>query len=137
MLTPAECLRAAHLALRGSVAFENWAEGKRTLFRALEIVVTSDVDFSSTVGMAQGPRLSGLARQALSLHRALLRAARMRPEHARAAIVTRIRAEFDRRRALDPTREIQQIEHFLRHGRKQLERLMDPNVKAVAGGGSG
>ena len=56
---------------------------------------------------------------------------------ARAAIVTRIRAEFDRRRALDPMREMQQIEHFLRHGRKQLERLMDPNVKAVAGGESG
>ena len=87
--------------------------------------------------MAQAPRLSGLARQALSLHRALLRAARGKPEGARAAIVTRIRAEFDRRRALDPMREMQQIEHFLRHGRKQLERLMDPNVKAVAGGESG
>jgi succinate dehydrogenase assembly factor 1 len=87
--------------------------------------------------MAQAPRLSGLARQALSLHRALLRAARGKPEGARGAILTRIRAEFDRRRALDPMREMQQIEHFLRHGRKQLERLMDPNVKAVAGGGSG
>ena len=87
--------------------------------------------------MAHAPRLSGLARQALSLHRALLRAARAKPEGARGAILTRIRAEFDRRRALDPMREMQQIEHFLRHGRKQLERLMDPNVKAVAGGGSG
>ena len=102
--------------------------------RALEIVVTW---FPSTLGMAQAPRLSGLARQALSLHRALLRAARAKPEGARGAILTRIRAEFDRRRALDPMREMQQIEHFLRHGRKQLERLMDPNVKAVAGGGSG
>jgi succinate dehydrogenase assembly factor 1 len=83
--------------------------------------------------MAQAPRLSGLAKQAFSLHRALLRAARAKPDDARPAIVTRIRAEFDLRRALDPLREMQQIEHFLRHGRKQLERLRDPNVKAIMG----
>lgn len=88
-----------------------------------------------TSSLSMVPRLSGLAKQALSLHRALLRAARVKPEEARVAIVSRIRAEFEGRRALDPMRDMQQIEHFIRAGRKQLERLRDPNVKAVAGSG--
>lgn len=80
-----------------------------------------------------GTRLSGLARQALSLHRALLRAARRKssPE-ARAGIEAAIRAEFERHRHLDP-RDLQAVEHRIRAGRKKLALIDDPNVVAASG----
>ena len=52
--------------------------------------------------MSPAPRVSGLAKQALALHRALLRAARDKTLDARASICARIRAEFERHRAIDP-----------------------------------
>jgi len=79
-----------------------------------------------------GTRLSGLARQALSLHRALLRAARRKSPEARAGIEAAIRAEFERHRHLDP-RDLQAIEHRLRAGRKKLTLIDDPNVVAASG----
>ena len=70
-----------------------------------------------------GTRLSGLARQALSLHRALLRAARRKSPEARAGIETAIRAEFERHRHLDP-RDLQAVEHRIRAGRKKLAQVL-------------
>ena len=81
--------------------------------------------------MGTTPRLSGLARQALSLHRALLRAARGKSE-ARAGIEASIRAEFERHRDLDP-RDLMSIEHRIRAGRKKLALIEDPNVKSASG----
>jgi succinate dehydrogenase assembly factor 1 len=81
--------------------------------------------------MSPAPRVSGLAKQALALHRALLRAARDKAPDARASIRARIRAEFERHRAIDP-RDVMSIEHRIRHGRKQLELLRDPAVKGLA-----
>jgi succinate dehydrogenase assembly factor 1 len=75
-------------------------------------------------------RLSGLARQALALHRDLLRAARAKPEQTRVAVCSQIRAEFERDRGLDP-RDVMAIEHRIRSGRKKLALLRDPNVTNV------
>ena len=88
--------------------------------------------FSSPSTFMGTPRLSGLARQALSLHRALLRAARRKSPEARAGIEAAIRAEFERHRHLDP-RDLQAIEHRLRAGRKKLTLIDDPNVVAASG----
>lgn len=86
----------------------------------------------SSFVMGTTPRLSGLARQALSLHRALLRAARGKSPEARAGIEVTIRAEFERHRDLDP-RDLMSIEHRIRAGRKKLALIEDPNVKAASG----
>lgn len=86
----------------------------------------------SSFVMGTTPRLSGLARQALSLHRALLRAARGKSPEARAGIEASIRAEFERHRDLDP-RDLMSIEHRIRAGRKKLALIEDPNVKAASG----
>ena len=84
------------------------------------------------VSTLMGTRLSGLARQALSLHRALLRAARRKSPEARAGIEAAIRAEFERHRHLDP-RDLQAVEHRIRAGRKKLALIDDPNVVAASG----
>jgi succinate dehydrogenase assembly factor 1 len=86
----------------------------------------------SSFVMGTTPRLSGLARQALSLHRALLRAARGKSPEARAGIEASIRAEFERHRDLDP-RDLMSIEHRIRAGRKKLALIEDPNVKSASG----
>lgn len=88
--------------------------------------------FSSPSTFMGTPRLSGLARQALSLHRALLRAARRKSPEARAGIEAAIRAEFERHRHLDP-RDLQAVEHRIRAGRKKLALIDDPNVVAASG----
>jgi succinate dehydrogenase assembly factor 1 len=96
---------------------------------SLESIFTAPRVFVSTL---MGTRLSGLARQALSLHRALLRAARRKSPEARAGIETAIRAEFERHRHLDP-RDLQAVEHRIRAGRKKLALIDDPNVVAASG----
>jgi succinate dehydrogenase assembly factor 1 len=83
------------------------------------------------------PRLSGLARQVLALHRDLLRAARTKDPEARVAFVEQIRAEFELHRGLDP-RDVFSIEHHVRRGRKKLELLRSPSVtRAVRSVGGG
>ena len=82
--------------------------------------------------MGTTPRLSGLARQALSLHRALLRAARGKSPKARAGIEVTIRAEFERHCDLYP-RDIMSIVLRSRAGRKELALIEDPNIKAASG----
>ena len=77
------------------------------------------------------PRLSGLARQVLALHRDLLRAARTKDPEARLAFVSQIRQEFERHRRLD-VRDIFSIEHHIRQGRKKLELLRSSSVTRAA-----
>jgi len=71
--------------------------------------------------------LSGLAKQAFSLHRDLLRAVRSKAPEARVFFAAQIREAFETHRRLDP-RDIFNIEHRIRHGRKQLELLRSPSV---------
>ena len=78
--------------------------------------------------------LSGLAKQALALHRDLLRTVRHKAPESRAAFRAQIRAEFERHRRLDP-RDILGIEHRIRQGRKKLELLRSPSVTGAARAG--
>jgi succinate dehydrogenase assembly factor 1 len=110
-----------------------WKARKANVMMTMTRIFTTP-RFQETSPPHMAPRLSGLAKQALSLHRALLRAVRGKPAETRAGLVSRIRAEFEARRGLDAMRDMQQVEHYIRFGRKQLQRLMDPNVKAVGGG---
>ena len=73
-------------------------------------------------------RLSGLAKQVLSLHRLLLRAARSKDATARAAISRQIRDDFERHARLDPRKDVLLVEHLIRAGNKKLAMLRDPNV---------
>ena len=73
-------------------------------------------------------RLSGLAKQVLSLHRSLLRAARSKDATARAAISRQIRDDFERHARLDPRKDVLLVEHLIRAGNKKLAMLRDPNV---------
>lgn len=80
--------------------------------------------------------LSGLAKQVVALHRDLLRACRSKTPEARVVFTEQIRAEFERHRRLDP-RDIINIEHRIRHGRKKLELLRSPSVTGAARTGFG
>ena len=76
-------------------------------------------------------RLSGLAKQALALHRDLLRAVRAKAPEARLEFTAQIRSEFERYKSLDK-RDLFSIEHRIRQGRKKLDILRSPSVTGAA-----
>ncbi|KAI8465542.1 MAG: complex 1 protein-domain-containing protein [Monoraphidium minutum] len=67
---------------------------------------------------------SGVAGQVLSLYRSVLRAARAKDAETRASVAAYARAEFDKSRGISKT-NVQQIEHLLRKGERQLAQLSD------------
>ncbi|EFJ51616.1 hypothetical protein VOLCADRAFT_79757 [Volvox carteri f. nagariensis] len=75
-------------------------------------------------------RFTGLQRQVLGLYRACLRSIRAKPEEARPSLFAFARSEFERNRNISP-RDIQRIEHLLRHGRKLMELLKASEAKGV------
>ncbi len=86
------------------------------------------------------PPPSGVQREALSLFRLCLRAARARPSaEERSALVAYARAEFERHRSIKRSDTLR-IEHLLRAGRKKLAVVETSSGVALVrpgGGGSG
>ena len=89
-------------------------------------------------GMSGGGarRLSGLQRQVLSLARSVARAARVKPPTVRAAVMARLRQEFEAGQAVDRL-DVGRIEHLLRKGGRQLELLRSGAVVGVSQWGAG
>lgn len=87
-----------------------------------------------------GPRrLAGLAIQALSLYRKMLRGVRTKPAEMQPELREYARTEFDTYRNLSP-KNYMRIEHLMRKGTKQLEMFLRPEFKGLgihAGGSSG
>lgn len=75
-------------------------------------------------------RLSGLQLQVLALYRSFMRLAKTKPQQDRSDFVALVRSEFRERSGL-PRTDRHAIEYFLRRGRRQLETLSAPNVRAV------
>eukprot|EP00198_Chlamydomonas_reinhardtii_P004336 XP_001693672.1 LYR protein [Chlamydomonas reinhardtii] len=71
---------------------------------------------------------SGLQKQVFSLYRACMRGVRSKPESERADLREYVRAEFNKGKSLSP-KDIQRIEHMLRHGKKMLVMLMAPGAR--------
>lgn len=71
-------------------------------------------------------RLSGVQHQVLQLYRSVLRAARSKDDATRSSVQAFARFELERSRGISKT-NVQQIEHLLRKGEKQLAQLKDPH----------
>mmetsp|Transcript_31337 Transcript_31337/g.43470 ORF Transcript_31337/g.43470 Transcript_31337/m.43470 type:complete len:84 (-) Transcript_31337:139-390(-) len=70
--------------------------------------------------MSAAPRLSGLQRQVLRLHRQIIRTAREKDVDTRASIMKYARSEFDKNKNID-RKNVLLIEHLLRKASKHLE----------------
>lgn len=83
-----------------------------------------------------GPRrLAGLAIQALSLYRKMLRGVRTKPAEMQPELREYARTEFDLYRNLSP-KNYMRIEHLMRKGAKQLEMFLRPEFKGINPNGS-
>ncbi|EFN55735.1 hypothetical protein CHLNCDRAFT_134067 [Chlorella variabilis] len=78
----------------------------------------------------RAPRLSGLQKQVLSLYRSALRLSRAKEQQGGEAIAVLARAEIERYRSVS-RKDYQLIEHLIRKGKRQLERLQSPEVTGV------
>lgn len=75
-------------------------------------------------------RWSGLQLQAFALYRRALRSIRDKPEATRNDFSQLARSEFEQHRNVSP-KNLQQVEHLLRKGQKQLDLMSRPEVQRV------
>ncbi|XP_021903887.1 succinate dehydrogenase assembly factor 1, mitochondrial [Carica papaya] len=80
------------------------------------------------MGASNGPRLSGMQRQVLSLYREFLRAARSKSAEDRQHIESIVSAEFRRNSKQVDRKNFLYIEYLLRRGKKQLDQLKSPDT---------
>ncbi|GBG00383.1 hypothetical protein Rsub_13135 [Raphidocelis subcapitata] len=80
-------------------------------------------------------QISGVARSVLSLYRQVLRAARRHDPTTRKHVEAFARAELEKSRGVSKT-NVQQIEHLLRKGQRQLSQLQDPAFAQFRWGGT-
>ncbi|KAF3794769.1 Succinate dehydrogenase assembly factor 1 [Nymphaea thermarum] len=73
-------------------------------------------------------KLSGLQKQAVSLYRGFLRAARSKGGEERRRIEAVVSAEFRRNSTSVDRKDFLYIEYLLRRGKKQLDQLNDPQT---------
>lgn len=77
-------------------------------------------------------KLSGMQKQALSLYRGFLRAARSKPIEDRKRIEMIVSTEFRRNSKEVDRKNFQYIEYLLRLGTKQLDQLKSPDIVSLS-----
>eukprot|EP00798_Chlamydomonas_sp_ICE-L_P011105 gene11105-18721_t len=71
--------------------------------------------------------LSGVQKQVLSLYRTAMRSIRSKPTELQPQLLTYLRQEFDKHKAVSPKNH-QRVEHLARRGMKQVEMMMEGSV---------
>lgn len=85
------------------------------------------------MGTSSGPRrLSGMQKQALSLYRGFLRAARSKPAEERRQIESVVSSEFRKNSKQVDRKNFIYIEYLLRRGNKQLDQLKSPDTVGLS-----
>ncbi|KAG8661534.1 succinate dehydrogenase assembly factor 1, mitochondrial isoform X2 [Manihot esculenta] len=84
------------------------------------------------MGASNGPRLSGMQKQVLSLYRAFLRAARLKSPEDRRQIESMVSAEFRHNSQHVDRKNFLYIEYLLRRGKKQLDQLKSPDTVGLS-----
>jgi succinate dehydrogenase assembly factor 1 len=80
---------------------------------------------------------SGIQRQVLALYRAVLREAARQPQPSKGAIQAYARHTLEQHRATVSKGDVMRIEHLLRQGGRQLERLRSPDFSGFSWRGAG
>jgi succinate dehydrogenase assembly factor 1 len=79
----------------------------------------------------QTGRISGIQGEVLKLYRDFIRAARVQEKATQTGLKIHIRSEFEKNRGISRI-DSEQIEHFLRKGKRQLETLKRSSISGLS-----